>query len=381
MEALNRRLDQNLKDHTFRGMSFLGGDMVQGDPTQDCALELLLKQGLPEGERLGLINCGCGAWLGLEADHPGSGMLAMHSFVEDHLACERNILKKKLGERLQSKLGVPTDFGEDFGSCDAILLRIYRDMAWNWIWIRTLLEKMRTGCALQILGRKDDGIRSIEKRLEGLGLQVESVAVGCHSRWIAIQIPEVRPPVGMEQASAPAMVSTPQGMFSLEIPEGLFAAGHLDAGTELLLENLGNVKGKSVWDFGCGAGVIARAALAAGASRVYGSDHSILAVRASEKNLQPFADRAKVGVHFLSDGVPDTYDLIISNPPFHFEARELRDLGRIWILSCLDRLEPGGEIRLVCNAFLPYGQFATDAKLKSEILVEKSGFRIYRLKK
>ena len=153
----------------------------------------------------------------------------------------------------------------------------------------------------------------------------------------------------------------------------------LDIGTGLLLEHLGDVATKRVWDLGCGAGIIARSALELGALQVFASDHSALAIRATKENLVAFSDRARCGLHFLGDGVQGEFDLILSNPPFHLESRELRNFGKVWLVACMEHLAPGGEIRLVCNGFLPYAQFAQDLGLNAETLVERAGFKVWKL--
>ena len=403
---MSANLASLLKPQSWKGHRWLGSDLVQGDPRFDCALELLLKQGLPASQHLGAVHLGCGAWLGSSS---ADRILAIHPFAEEHEAfvCNAGIVEssshmrgspqtvaysstgsidprkcedgRNNGNPVVSLVASPLDNLSELAQCDTVILRIFRDMDLNWMWIDSLWRQMAVGARLHVFGAKDDGIHSLEKRVASLGIAVEPEAVGCHSRWFTMEKTASKPSFPLPPAQQQVLVATPQGKFDLWIPEGVFSAGRLDIGTALLLENLGEVAEKRIWDLGCGAGIIARSALELGAARVFASDHSALAVKSSVHNLAAFPERAQVGLHFLGDGVQGDFDLILSNPPFHLESRELRNFGKVWLVACLEHLAQGGEIRLVCNGFLPYAQFAQDLGLQAETLIERAGFKVWKL--
>ena len=370
------RLEKLLSLQVSKGHEWLGSDLVQGDPRSDGALELLMKQGVPKASHLGVVNCGCGAWL--SSMPQTNAVTALHLFVEDHASFVRNAERIKLASLVHSGLATTADLSA-LAKCDVVVFRIFRDMAANWIWIKALLAAMPAESVLNIIGKKDDGIQSIETNLGKAQIDVDSVAVGCHSRWLAIASNADGSRLPKQVADSCVAIQTPVGEISLLIPEGTFAAGHLDAGTELLLNNMGDLQNKSVWDLGCGAGVITCTALRARASRVFASDHSLLAVQTTQKNIEVDAARASASVHFLSDGVDGEFDVVLSNPPFHLEGREMRSMGSLWLAACLEHLAPNGEIRIVANSFLPYATFAKDLKLKSEIIAETKGFKVWRM--
>jgi 16S rRNA (guanine1207-N2)-methyltransferase len=369
---VSAKLATLLKPQSFKGHRWLGSDLVQGDPRFDCALELLLKRGVPAANNLCAVHLGCGAWLN---SANAKQILAIHPFAEEHDAFVCN----STSVSSQSLVASPFDALPQIAQYDTVILRIFRDMDLNWFWMDALLRQMAIGARLHVIGAKDDGIHSLEKRIASLGLAVEPEAVGCHSRWFSVERTATPLSFPLSDAQKKIQIATPQGKFELWIPEGVFSAGRLDSGTAILLENLGDVAGKSVWDLGCGAGIIARSALELGCAHVFASDHSALAFRATQLNLAAFADRAHAGLHFLGDGVEGSFDLILSNPPFHLESRELRNFGKVWLVACMEHLAPGGEIRLVCNGFLPYAQFAQDLGLQAETLVERAGFKVWKL--
>jgi 16S rRNA (guanine1207-N2)-methyltransferase len=128
---------------------------------------------------------------------------------------------------------------------------------------------------------------------------------------------------------------------------GLFAHGHLDPGTELLLAHLPDLRGASVLDFACGAGVIARVAAERGAARVDASDHDALAIHATRRN-------APAATTWCVEGLPPgAWDRILSNPPLHRGVEQ--DYGALeGFAAALPRaLRPGGAAWLVAQATVP----------------------------
>lgn len=371
------RLDQFLGKRSFRDYHWMGATVAQGDPREDGAVELLLKQGLPAGEKLAFVNFGCGAY----ANRLGSTKaLALHAFWSDHLVCEKN-LPKASRVVTPARLLADQSIAKEIRSCNVVLLRLFRDMAFNWDWISALSKVMAPSAELHVIGGNDDGVKSVEKRITQWNVQCAQIAVGCHSRWIMVKAESLAGKVLELSGQKKMDIKTPQGVFSMQVPEGVFSANHLDQGTSLLLENLGEVKNKTVWDFGCGSGVVALSALASGAIKVFASDNSSVAVDCTKQNLASQSPQANVGLHFLDDGIEASFDCILTNPPFHLEAKEIRDFGRIWLMACLARLNPGGEIRVVCNAFLPYSQFASELGCNASEVAQSKGFKVWKIVK
>ena len=58
--------------------------------------------------------------------------------------------------------------------------------------------------------------------------------------------------------------------------------------------------------------------------------------------------------HDATCGLPQRYDTIVSNPPFHQGRADLPELGRAFITSAADALVPDGRLLLVANRHLPY---------------------------
>ncbi|MEM7094718.1 MAG: methyltransferase [Actinomycetota bacterium] len=148
---------------------------------------------------------------------------------------------------------------------------------------------------------------------------------------------------------------------------GVFSAGHLDVGTALLLHtlldgrsdrsdapfNLGGVT--RIADLGCGNGVLGTTlAVAAPDAEVTFFDASDLALAAARATWMAtgLGDRARFVV---ADGMPQehgSFDLVVSNPPFHHgHAFDEHLTGRL-LTRAVERLVPGGQLVFVAQRHL-----------------------------
>ena len=137
-----------------------------------------------------------------------------------------------------------------------------------------------------------------------------------------------------------------------------FASGRLDAGTALLARHLPAGTGLAV-DAGCGTGVLA-VLLARQGWRVVASDVSQAAVRATLATAAAngVADRVEVGRWAGVRTEAHPVDLVVSNPPFHRGAAKDSAAAFEIVDGASAALAPGGELRLVFNAHLPYLPYA-----------------------
>jgi 16S rRNA (guanine1207-N2)-methyltransferase len=104
-------------------------------------------------------------------------------------------------------------------------------------------------------------------------------------------------------------------------------------------------------------------------------DADALAVVASATTLAQgeVSGRALHGDIFPTEG---RFAAIVSNPPFHqgvkTEYRVLRDL----IAGAPARLEPGGQLTLVCNRFLPVQDLLDAAFGGHRVLADDGRYRV-----
>jgi 16S rRNA (guanine1207-N2)-methyltransferase len=161
---------------------------------------------------------------------------------------------------------------------------------------------------------------------------------------------------------------------------GIFSYQHLDPATALLLPHLGELHGKHVLDFGCGAGVIGLAAALAGAAWVDFTDVDLAALACTRQNLTAAGiPQARL---FAGDGLEpvqnEKYDLIATNPPFHAGKPVDLQVTTQFIRDCRELQQPGGSLLLVANRFLPYPALLQASYAHVERVEENGQFTLYR---
>ncbi len=134
---------------------------------------------------------------------------------------------------------------------------------------------------------------------------------------------------------------------------GVFSSGKIDIGTQFLLEDLSIDQDETeVLDLASGNGIIAlevsRLNPKANLSLV---DDSILAIESSKLNIK----KAQfVCSDNLSRFSKDHFDLVLSNPPFHFEYENNIEVSLSLFKQVYECLKPEGRFVLVANKHLNY---------------------------
>ncbi len=160
---------------------------------------------------------------------------------------------------------------------------------------------------------------------------------------------------------------------------GVFSRDGLDTGSQLLLSTFEAPVSGTVADIGCGTGVLA----AVLAKRFPGlvltlSDVHAPALAASQATLDSNHLAGKVVVSDVYSGLPERFDLIVSNPPFHDGMHTNLQAAENLIRGAQAHLRIGGQLRIVANAFLPYPALL-DAVFGNHTLLAQTGrFKVYQ---
>jgi len=171
-------------------------------------------------------------------------------------------------------------------------------------------------------------------------------------------------------------VTLPDLSFELDTDRGVFAHGHLDFGTDLLLRSLPPVPPGEVIDVGCGYGAIAIAvALRNPDARVWAVDVNRRALALCARNAERAGARNVVPSE--PDAVPGgiRFAAVYSNPPVRLGKEGLHELLLAWI----GRLEPDAIATLVVQRHLGADSLAawlTGLGHRVERVRSKGGYRI-----
>jgi 16S rRNA (guanine1207-N2)-methyltransferase len=124
----------------------------------------------------------------------------------------------------------------------------------------------------------------------------------------------------------------------------------------MLLSKIKIRPGNKVLDVGCGFGIIGLFAATHGAGWVDFIDSNLLATASTTETLTiNRVFNASVYTSDLLEKVSlNSYDLILSNPPFHAGHAIDFQITEALIRQAYQSLNPGGELQIVANRFIPY---------------------------
>ncbi|WP_417513908.1 methyltransferase [Marinobacter sp.] len=242
------------------------------------------------------------------------------------------------------------------------------------------------GARLVLVGEKKEGIAGAIKQLRSVAPQAFKVDSARHCQvWCAEAI-EPAPGFRVEAWLGWSRIECSGISVDVAGLPGIFSQDGLDNGTRMLLETLAEqpVRADRLLDFACGAGVIGawiqahQRAQEKPVASVDGVDVQSQAVICARETYR----RANsAGTIFASDGlagIDGSWPAIISNPPFHTGVKTDTSMTEQFLQDVKRHLQPGGELRLVANSFLPYEALIKRYIGRVERVREDGRFTVYR---
>jgi 16S rRNA (guanine1207-N2)-methyltransferase len=229
-----------------------------------------------------------------------------------------------------------------------------------------------------LVGEIRTGIKSAAKKL---GLHFEVVTKLDNARHCVLFEafkPRPLPLFDLSNYEKSRVCSIGEKPLEIKSVPGTFAHGKLDQGTELLLEVLKEkqITGR-VLDFACGNGIIGLFLLGHSPGiKLTLLDASALAIESSRRSLRANRLEARVLASDGLDEVTQTFDWIISNPPFHRGVDSDLDIAARFFANAGHFLTKTGKILLVCNHHLPYARWLRSNFKHVEIIKASPQFKV-----
>lgn len=160
---------------------------------------------------------------------------------------------------------------------------------------------------------------------------------------------------------------------------GVFSAQHIDYATQYFLDHLEIKKtDERILDLASGNGIIGNEIFKQFPdAEIHLMDDSYLAVSSAKLNIQG----KNIYHHFNNDlSIFDdaTFDVIVTNPPFHFEYEINIQIPLQLFSECFRCLKEGGNLQIVANKHLNYKVHLAPMFSSVQIIVEDKKFIVYK---
>jgi 16S rRNA (guanine1207-N2)-methyltransferase len=266
----------------------------------------------------------------------------------------------------------PTIEGRDF---DGALVIAGRHRGQNEASIAEAVERVVAGGMIVVAGGSADGIAPLRKRVERLG-ELEGSLPKHHGVVFWFRRPGDATSIAAALRTDPTVVD---GRFSTA--PGMFSHDRIDAGSRLLAQCLPEAGKGAAADFCAGWGYLAAelAERTPGLTAIdlYEADHdSLEAAKANLAGLQGAPEFGFFWFDLVGEKVQRKYDLVVMNPPFHQSRASDPGIGQAMIGAASAALKPGGQLLMVANRGLPYGQPLKEAFKEVRELRNEGGYRV-----
>lgn len=307
------------------------------------------------------------------------GGVALRQRSVPHLVCEQSFRPE--AEALERAGVVVTGLPEESSRRFALALLLPpRQRDESRASMARAVAALKPGGVIVASATNNEGARSAQSDLESLAGPLEVMTKNhCRVFWTAPLQGPVDTALAAQWARLDAIRPILDGRFVSR--PGVFAWDRIDPASQLLAESLPrDLKGEAA-DLGSGFGFLSVELLnrCSGISALDAYEAEARALELTKRNLASFAGRAalKYEWHDVTVGLPRSYDVIVTNPPFHANARADRhDIGRRFIAVAAQSLRPGGSLWLVANRHLPYEQTLAANFAGVRTVAARDGFKV-----
>ncbi len=240
-------------------------------------------------------------------------------------------------------------------------------------WLGHLMQSLSEGQELWVVGQNDGGIKSLPKRIKS---HFDCVKLDS-ARHCAVYelLPNEHPDT--EESWQQFQLNN---ITAFSLP-GVFSAGKLDKGTEVLLSVLPKLAG-DILEFGAGCGILTSIlADNLNVNRVDAVEIDLLAVRSAKRTLKENKLEQKANVHWsagTANLAKKQFDVIVTNPPFHQGIRTAYAPTENFFQQAHQWLKPRGKFIWVANDFLNYQDILRSEFHSIEELTHTKGFKVFQ---
>ena len=242
-----------------------------------------------------------------------------------------------------------------------------------------LADSMAEDATIVIVGDNKGGIKSADKLASDYLEYCNKADAARHCLMYIAEFKTSLPAFILEKFYKYYSIKVKDKTLKIAALPGVFSQNSLDTGTEVLLAHLPELVTGKVLDFGCGAGVIAAyIGTVHPATQLTLVDVSALALHSAKTTLSLNQLSGQYIASNSLSNVKDTYDFVVSNPPFHQGVKTHYAATEQFLSEIKQNISSKGSITIVANSFLKYLPIMEKAIGNTKTIVIKKGFAIYQ---
>ncbi len=253
--------------------------------------------------------------------------------------------------------------------------------------INEAARRLPIGGVLLLSGFKNDGLKTYGDKAAKMLSTASNVRKMSGNAYVAELVKQAEPEHFLPDSDYRELrqIATEPLLFS---KPGIYGWQKQDRGSALLIDSLGSFldgftqRPRSLADLGCGYGylpVMASAQLPD--SHWLLTDNNATALLACAKNVEAHGLSAELYLADCAEGVSGPVDAVLCNPPFHQGFAVEGSLTERFLAATHRLLRNDGQALFVVNQFIPLQRKAEGLFSHSEVIADRDGFRVIRLRK
>ena len=305
----------------------------------------------------------------------------LHQYYSEYASCKQSTANKHI-------FGASFSINSNDDAYDGVVIYMPKSKQQLSMLIDNMSALVKANAVILVVGENRAGIKSVSKLLDKVGSPVNKLDSAKHCGLYAVTVNNPSTSFDIQQYTLVKSYQVQNQTIRICSLPGVFGHKQLDAGTELLLNQLGNItltaKKPHIYDFACGTGVIGcyLAKLFANDNVSFSmSDNSALAIYCSKQS----AELNGLDIYVVAaDGLAqltNKVDLIVTNPPFHSGIKNDYSITQKFIKNAFSHSNQYASIILVANKFLPYPDMLETAYGGFSELASTNQYKVYHAKK
>jgi len=270
------------------------------------------------------------------------------------------------------------------GSLDAVFFRLAKEKPVVHHVINAAAERLAPGGRLVLSGGKQQGIKTYAQQSAlRLGGALDFKKMGKDYLAVITRGAVLGEALDERDYTHLRPTVTDEGLTFYSKP-GLYGWDKVDEGSALLVQHLDafvlSALPRKVFDLGCGYGYLSvHAWRRFSPERIVACDNNAAALLAASRNFAAHAIAGEVVAADCAEGIEESFDLVLCNPPFHQGFDVERDLTERFVAAARRLTAKGGVAAFVTNAFIPLERLARAHFSRVEPVANNGSFKLTRL--